>query len=120
MPTRPVLAGQHVKRNDFKCLCACAKVETVRAWASAEQLSCSDVKKWALGYFGQRTSTTENDGGTTNIVTQKYIDQQSVLLTWNGPWGELSENPFVLEVWPYLRLIAKARDTMDSSLQRCS
>ena len=34
-------------------------------------------------------------------VAQNYLDQQSVLLTWNGPWGELSQDPLLLEVWPF-------------------
>jgi hypothetical protein len=32
-------------------------------------------------------------------VAQKYLDQQSVLLTWNGPWGEFSQDPLLHEAW---------------------
>ena len=74
----------------FKSLCARGKVEAVRAWAIGEQSSRSDGKIWALEYFGQRKHDTHNDdGGTTNSVAQQYLDQQSVLLTWNGPWGRI-------------------------------
>ena len=83
-----VLTGAHVRRNGFKSLCGRGKVEAVRAWAIGEQSSCSDVKQLALEYFGQRKLDIVNDDGTTNSVAQKHLDQQSVLLTWNGPWGE--------------------------------
>ena len=91
----------HMRRNCFKSLCARGKVEAVRAWALGEQSSCSDVKQWALEFFGQRRHDTVNDDGTTNSVAQKYLDQQSVLLTWNGPWGEFSQDPLLLEAWPF-------------------
>ena len=81
------------------CLCARGKLEAAQAWASGEQSSHTDVKKWALDYFGQRNHTVSDDG-TTKSVAQKHLDQQSVLLTWNGPWGEFSQDPLLLEVWP--------------------
>ena len=87
------MSGLHVRKNGFKRLCARGKVEAVRAWAIGEQSSCNDVKQWGLEYFGQRKHDIVNDDGTTNSVAQKYLDQQSVLLTWNGPWGEFSQDP---------------------------
>ena len=85
-----VLTGAHVRRNGFKSLCVRGKVEGVRAWATGEQSSCSEVKQWALEYFGQRQHDIVNDDGTTNSVAQEYLDQQSDLLTWNGPWRILA------------------------------
>ena len=67
-----------MRRNGFKSLCARGKVEALRAWAIGEQSSCSDVKQWALEYFGQRTHDIGNDDGTTNSVPRKYHDQESV------------------------------------------
>ena len=55
-PIRGTLIGQHARRNGLKMLRAFAQLEAVRAPASGEQSSCSDVKKWASDYFGQRTS----------------------------------------------------------------
>ena len=100
--------------------CARGKVEAVRAWATGEQSSCSDVKQWALEYFGQRKHDTVNDDGTTNSVAQKYLDQQSVLLTWNGPWGEFGQDPFLLEVWPFFSGCLQCRGARCASTQhRC-
>ena len=73
--------------------CARCNVEAVRAWAIGEQSSCNDAKQWALEYFGQRKHGIVNDDGTTNSAAHKYLDQQSVLLTWNGHWGEFSPDP---------------------------
>jgi len=83
-----VLTGVHVRRNGFKILCARGKVEAVRAWALGEQSSCSGVKQRALEYFGQRRHDTVNDDGTTNSVAQKYLDQQSVVLS-KRPLGRI-------------------------------
>ena len=60
-------------------------------------------KEMGVSVFGAKKSDTVNDDGTANSVAQKHIDQQSVLLTWNGPWGELSQDPLLLELWPFLR-----------------
>ena len=83
------LIGQHVRRNGVKSLSARAKLEAVRAWASAEQLSGADVKKWALDYFGQRASYTVNDDGTTQSVAQQYLHEHSRFVDVEWPVGRI-------------------------------
>ena len=70
------------------------------------------MKKWALDYFGPRKSGTDQDNRMIDSVAQKYFDQQSALLTWNGLWGKFSEDPLLLEVWPYVEVVAMARGTL--------
>ena len=45
-------------------------------------------------------------------VARKYLDQQSVLLTWNGPWGEFSKDPLLHEQWPYFQVRHNGEGTL--------
>ncbi|MFM7985388.1 MAG: hypothetical protein ACKPKO_39350, partial [Candidatus Fonsibacter sp.] len=75
------------KQKRFKEVSARAKLDAVVSWASAEKSSCSDMNAGPLYYFGQRRRGTYNYDGNAIIANTKYIDQQSVLLAWNGPWA---------------------------------
>ena len=61
------------------------KLFALGLWASSRPEMILSNGRWSM--FGQRKHDIVNDGGTTNSVAQKHLDQQSVLLTWNGPWG---------------------------------
>ena len=47
----------------------------------------ADVRSWAMKFYTEKAKEVEKKATTT------FLNARSVLLTWNGPWGVISERP---------------------------
>jgi len=99
LQTGEQLKPQHVKANGFRALGAVGRNEAVVAWAAAEASPCDDVKQWALQYFGYKAGEAQKAQQEIQERKTPFLDQQSVLLTWNGVWGDFDQDPLLLLQW---------------------